>query len=86
MNTFPPKLKRLRDKSSTINEPLRWQNKSKKPESHKPIASCDANGDPDNAVVVPVSALRSRTCWQDKNECFHSVTIDSIRWDENVTP
>jgi prepilin-type N-terminal cleavage/methylation domain-containing protein len=50
------------------------------------VASCDANGDPDNAVTVPVSALRSRTCWQDKNECFHSVTIDSIRWNENVTP
>jgi prepilin-type N-terminal cleavage/methylation domain-containing protein len=49
-------------------------------------ASCDANGDPDNTVAVAVSAIRSRACWQDKNNNFHSVTIDSLRWNEDVTP
>ncbi len=50
------------------------------------VASCDGNGDPDGTVAVAVSAIRSRSCWQDKNGNFHSVTIDSLRWDENVTP
>ena len=50
------------------------------------VASCDANGDPDGTVAVAVPAVRSRSCWQDKNGNFHSVTIDSLRWDESVTP
>lgn len=49
-------------------------------------ATCDGNGDPDSSVTVAVSAIRSRTCWQDKNSNYHSVTIDSLRWNENVTP
>jgi prepilin-type N-terminal cleavage/methylation domain-containing protein len=42
--------------------------------------------DPDATVTVAVSAIRSRTCWQDKNGGWHSVTLDSLRWDDNVTP
>ena len=38
--------------------------------------------DPDGAKVVPVSAVRARTCWSDRNGTNHSVTIDSLRWEE----
>ena len=44
------------------------------------------NSDPDGAVAVASSAIRVRTCWFDKNGINHSVTLDSARWDENVTP
>ncbi len=51
--------------------------------------TCTANApacasDPDNALTVPVSAIRARTCWTDSNGVNHSVTLDTIRWDENV--
>lgn len=39
--------------------------------------------DPDTTMAVPVSAVRVRTCWTDKDGLPHSVTLDSIRWDEN---
>jgi type IV pilus assembly protein PilV len=39
--------------------------------------------DPDATMAVPVSAIRVRTCWTDKDGLPHSVTLDSIRWDEN---
>ncbi len=42
--------------------------------------------DPDSTEVVDVSAFRTRTCWQDKNNNWHSVSIDSLRWDPNATP
>ncbi len=42
--------------------------------------------DPDATMAVPVSAIRARTCWTDRNGVNHSVTLDTIRWDENVTP
>ncbi len=41
--------------------------------------------DPDTTMVVPVSAIRARTCWDDKDGMPHSVTLDSIRWNENET-
>ena len=41
--------------------------------------------DPDATMAVPVSAVRVRTCWTDKDGLPHSVTLDSIRWDENET-
>ena len=47
-------------------------------------ANCDS--DPDDASAVPVSAIRARACWNDKNGATHSVTLDSLRWDENVIP
>ncbi len=43
-------------------------------------------GIPDGAVVMPVSAIRSRACWTDKNGAVHSVSLDTLRWDENVVP
>ena len=47
------------------------------------VPSCTQ--DPDTTVVVPVSAVRVRTCWTDKDGLPHSVTLDSIRWNENET-
>jgi len=47
-------------------------------------ATCSS--DPDSTTTVAVSAIRARTCWQDKNGGFHSISIDSLRWDENVVP
>ncbi|MBI5665858.1 MAG: prepilin-type N-terminal cleavage/methylation domain-containing protein [Nitrospirae bacterium] len=41
--------------------------------------------DPDTTMLVPVSAVRVRTCWTDKDGLQHFVTLDSIRWDENGT-
>jgi type IV pilus modification protein PilV len=46
--------------------------------------TCATN--PDGAQIVAVSAIRSRTCWNDKNGNVHSVTLDSVRWNENVVP
>jgi prepilin-type N-terminal cleavage/methylation domain-containing protein len=46
------------------------------------IATCTL--DPDPARVVPVSAIRARTCWTDKNGITHSITIDTLRWNEDV--
>lgn len=42
--------------------------------------------DPDAATVVAVSAIRGRTCWTDKNGNIHSVSLDSLRWNENAVP
>lgn len=39
---------------------------------------------PDGSVTVPVSAVRARACWTDKSGGAHSVTMDSLRWDENA--
>jgi type IV pilus assembly protein PilV len=47
-------------------------------------AACTS--DPDTGRVVPVSAIRARTCWTDKSGATHSVTIDTLRWDESVVP
>jgi prepilin-type N-terminal cleavage/methylation domain-containing protein len=47
-------------------------------------STCATNPDP--ALVVAVSAIRSRSCWNDKNGNIHSVTLDSLRWNENVLP
>ena len=49
---------------------------------------CDpADGDPDTSQTgLSVTATRARTCWSDKNGVAHSVTIDSLRWDENAIP
>ncbi len=35
-------------------------------------------------VTVPVSAIRVRSCWTDKTGDIHSVTMDSLRWNENA--
>ena len=35
-------------------------------------------------VTVPVSAVRARACWTDKSGGVHSVTMDSLRWDEDA--
>lgn len=45
------------------------------------VATCTE--DPDTTMLVPVSAVRVRTCWTDKNGGLHFVTLDSIRWNEN---
>lgn len=42
--------------------------------------------DPDTTKAVDVSAIRTRTCWNDSNGDNHSITFDSIRWDENEAP
>jgi len=47
------------------------------------VPSCTE--DPDTTITVPVSAVRVRTCWTDKDGLPHSVTLDSIRWNENET-
>lgn len=44
------------------------------------------SSDPDGGMAVQVSAVRARTCWTDKNGVNHSVTLDSLRWNENVIP
>ncbi len=44
------------------------------------------NNDPDATMNVPVSIIRTRTCWTDRNGVSHSVTLDTLRWNENVTP
>ncbi|MBI4683258.1 MAG: prepilin-type N-terminal cleavage/methylation domain-containing protein [Nitrospirae bacterium] len=49
-----------------------------------PAPACAAN--PDAAVVSPVSAIRTRTCWTDTDGTIHSVELDTLRWDENVIP
>lgn len=40
--------------------------------------------DPDAAVAVQSSAIRVRTCWSDKDGSERSVTMDSLRWNENA--
>ena len=40
----------------------------------------------DGATATAVSAVRARTCWLDKNGNNHSVTLDTLRWDENAVP
>jgi len=49
-----------------------------------PAAVCTSI--PDGATVSAVSAIRARTCWTDKNGTNHSVTLDTLRWNENVVP
>ena len=41
---------------------------------------------PDSSVPSAVSAIRVKTRWEDKNGDKHYITLDTIRWDENVTP
>jgi type IV pilus assembly protein PilV len=41
---------------------------------------------PDGAVASPASAIRARTCWTDRDGVDHSVTLDSVRWDETRVP
>lgn len=54
--------------------------------------TCNANlapnctRDPDGGSAVAVSSIRSRACWTDKNGTTHSVTLDTLRWNENVLP
>lgn len=40
--------------------------------------------DPDTTQVVQSSAIRVRACWTDKNGSSRSVTLDSLRWNENA--
>ncbi len=40
--------------------------------------------DPDTTQVVQSSAIRVRTCWTDKNGSDRSVTMDSLKWNENA--
>ena len=35
-------------------------------------------------VTVPGSAIRARACWTSKSGDVHSVTMDSVRWNENA--
>lgn len=42
--------------------------------------------DPDGAVAVQVSAIRTRSCWTDRRGVIHAVTLDTIRWNENAVP
>jgi len=42
--------------------------------------------DPDGAVAVQASAIRTRTCWTDRQGVAHSVTLDTMRWNENAVP
>jgi type IV pilus modification protein PilV len=51
-----------------------------------PALAAVCASDPDGAVVVQSSAIRARTCWSDKNGANHSVTLDTVRWNENATP
>ena len=44
------------------------------------------NTTPDGAVASPASAIRARTCWTDRDGTDHSVTLDSVRWDETRVP
>lgn len=46
--------------------------------------ACASN--PDGAPNIQVSAVRAQTCWTDKDGVNHSVTLDSLRWNENVVP
>ena len=41
---------------------------------------------PDGSTASAVSAIRTRTCWTDKNGTSYSVTLDTLRWNENVVP
>jgi len=45
------------------------------------VASCTTAP---GGVIVPVSAVRARSCWTDKSGGVHSVTMDSLRWDEDA--
>jgi type IV pilus modification protein PilV len=52
--------------------------------------TCDAglaavcSVDPDTTRIVQSSAIRVRTCWTNKNGSNRSVTMDSLRWNENA--
>lgn len=50
------------------------------------LATSCTNGRPDTTPVPAVSAVRARTCWTDKDGVPHAVTLDTLRWDENVLP
>jgi type IV pilus assembly protein PilV len=53
----------------------------------------DGNGALDG-VLVPVcdevfqnaSAVRSRLCWRDRHNTLHTLTFNTVRWDENANP
>ncbi len=42
--------------------------------------------DPDGAVAVQISAIRTRSCWTDRRGVAHAVTLDTLRWNENAVP
>lgn len=50
------------------------------------VASCVLDPDDENGDIVKtaLSAVRSRACWQDRWQNYHQVTIDSVRWNEEV--
>ncbi len=52
--------------------------------SFPPASSC--NVVPDASNTSAVSAIRVRIRWQDKHSEFHYVTLDTVKWDENVVP
>lgn len=55
--------------------------------SCNPGMAVNCTMDPDGASVVPMSAIRVRSCWTDlKTGATHSVTLDTVRWNENVVP
>jgi prepilin-type N-terminal cleavage/methylation domain-containing protein len=58
------------------------------PASNVPCSNLAAacTSDPDGTAAVSVSAIRARACWTDKYGGNHSVTLDTLRWDENVVP
>ncbi|UCH82358.1 MAG: prepilin-type N-terminal cleavage/methylation domain-containing protein [Nitrospiraceae bacterium] len=51
-----------------------------------PALAASCLTDPDAALATASSAIRVRTCWTDKNNTNRSVTLNTLRWDENVTP
>jgi len=42
------------------------------------------SSDPDGVELTQTSAIRVRTCWTDKSGSIRSVTMDSLRWNENA--
>jgi len=49
-----------------------------------PALAAACSSDPDTTQVVPSSAIRIRACWTDKNGTDRSVTMNTLRWDENA--
>ncbi|GBE03925.1 hypothetical protein BMS3Abin09_00848 [bacterium BMS3Abin09] len=47
-----------------------------------PVSTCTSS--PDALLSPPVSAIRTRTCWTDKQGNNHAVTMDSVRWNANA--
>ena len=49
-----------------------------------PALAAACSSDPDTTQNVPSSAIRIRACWTDKNGTDRSVTMNTLRWDENA--